>query len=264
MPASLTAAKATPLTEPPLSLHHRIRLVRRPLAAVESTSFSENAFDFLLCSYPSLHLISWPIWQSNPYWPPFGRNVRAWNTGSCPNRMWYYATRLQCQWPVLLPLQTLPTNQGAPRMGTQCLPRPWRAATTEKEKRKKAPTISIYLIVVTKHQRLQMRRRLSRREADRGRRLAKVAVIERSQIEYHPACQNGCQELLKSMFFFQTSKVKTFWGGRGTLTRLKDQNIGATITIAWDGVRSFFREMRKRRTGNVYIMMIFVMHRAIK
>ena len=73
-------------------------------------------------------------------------------------------------------------------------------ALTYGDNEKNGSTISNHIIIVmTKRQCLQMR--LSRREADSGSRLAKVAVIERSQIEYHPACQDRCQELLKSRCF---------------------------------------------------------------
>ena len=72
----------------------------------------------------------------------------------------------------------------------------WTSALTHGDHENVVSTTSIHLIITrTKHQRIQMRR-----EVDRGRRgrLAEVAASERSQIEYHPACQDGCQELLKS------------------------------------------------------------------
>ena len=62
---------------------------------------------------------------------------------------------------------------------------------------------------MTRRQRLQMR--LSRREADSGRWLGEVAVIERSQVEYHPARQDRCQELLESKcVFFQVQRERRF------------------------------------------------------
>ena len=61
-------------------------------------------------------------------------------------------------------------------------------------------TILIHPIIMMKRQRLMP---LSRREADSGGHLAKVVMIERSQIEYHPTCQDRCEELLDSVFFFQ-------------------------------------------------------------
>jgi len=171
--------------------------------------------------------------------------------------MWYYATWLDR--PLFLPHRRGRASNGNPNV---CL----GLQRQRKEKEKKPPNISIHPItVMIKHLRPQIcRRPPCRREADRGRRFAKIAVNERSQIEYHPACQDGCEELLESMFFPQGQRERRFVGGRGTLTRLKGRNIGATITIAWDGMRTFFREMKKRRTGKVYIMMTFVMDRAIK
>ena len=62
---------------------------------------------------------------------------------------------------------------------------PWLAATTKTT----GFTMSTHpTIIMNKHQRPQMH--LSWREADSGRRPAKVAVTERPQIEYHPACQD--------------------------------------------------------------------------
>jgi len=85
-------------------------------------------------------------------------------------------------------------------------PNVWFDWRRQRKSRTEGSTISIHrIIIMIKHQRLRMRQ--SHREADRGRHLAKVAVIERSQIEYHPACQDRCEELLKPMFF-SSSKEK--------------------------------------------------------
>jgi len=70
--------------------------------------------------------------------------------------------------------------------------------------------------------------------------------------------------IVETNVFFKL-KEKTFCDERGTLTREKDRSIGATIMLARGGVRSSLPEMKKkRRTGKVYTIMIFVRDRVNK